>query len=86
MRYSSPKAGLTFKRVFDEHLDLMMSFLNTLLPLRLGESIIDTEYLPSGTVSENSLPENSIACAHRRDSKRHSFVVEIQVIWSPKFK
>ena len=32
-KYLSPKADLTFKLVFAEHKDLMMSLLNALLPL-----------------------------------------------------
>ena len=32
-KYLNPKADLTFKLVFGEHKDLMMSLLNALLPL-----------------------------------------------------
>ena len=32
MKYLNPKADLTFKKVFGEHPDLMMSLLNALLP------------------------------------------------------
>lgn len=53
MRYLNPKADLTFKRVFGEHPDLVMSFLNALLPLQPEESITDIEYLPSEMVPEN---------------------------------
>lgn len=77
MRYLNPKADLTFKRVFGEHPDLVMSFLNALLPLRLEESITDIEYLPSGMVPENSLPKNSIVYVRCRDSKGRSFIVEM---------
>ncbi|WP_294612433.1 Rpn family recombination-promoting nuclease/putative transposase [uncultured Bacteroides sp.] len=86
MRYLNPKADLTFKRVFGEHPDLVMSFLNALLPLRLEESITDIEYLPSGMVPENSLRKNSIVYVRCRDSKGRSFIVEMQMIWSPEFK
>ena len=50
MRYLNPKADLTFKRVFGEHPDLVMSLLNALLPLAPGEEITDIEYLPSEMV------------------------------------
>ena len=33
MRYLDPKADLTFKHVFGEHPDLVISLLNALLPL-----------------------------------------------------
>ena len=32
-RYLDPKADLTFKKVFGEHPDLVISLLNALLPL-----------------------------------------------------
>ena len=31
-KYLDPKADLTFKKVFGEHRDLVVSFLNALLP------------------------------------------------------
>ena len=33
MRYLDPKADLTFKHVFGEHPDLVISLLNALLPV-----------------------------------------------------
>lgn len=86
MRYLNPKADLTFKRVFGEHPDLVMSFLNALLPLRLEESIIDIEYLPSEMVPENPLRKNSIVDVRCKDNKGRYFIVEMQMIWSPEFK
>ena len=86
MRYLNPKADLTFKRVFGEHPDLVMSFLNALLPLRPEESITDIEYLPSEMVPENPLRKNSIVDVRCRDNKGRSFIVEMQMIWSPEFK
>lgn len=47
MKYLDPKADLSFKRVFGEHPDLVMSFLNALLPLTPEQEITDIEYLPS---------------------------------------
>ena len=32
MKYLDPKADMTFKKVFGEHEDLVISFLNSLLP------------------------------------------------------
>lgn len=60
MKYLNPKADLTFKRVFGEHPDLVMSFLNALLPLQSGEEITEIEYLPAEMVPENPLRKNSI--------------------------
>lgn len=86
MRYLNPKADLTFKRVFGEHPDLVMSFLNALLPLQPEESIVDIEYLPSEMVPENPLRKNSIVDVRCKDNKGRYFIVEMQMIWSPEFK
>ena len=39
-KYLDPKADLTFKKVFGEHEDLVMSLLNALLPLDEGKQIV----------------------------------------------
>ena len=36
-KYLDPKANLTFKKVFGEHKELLISFLNALLPLPEGK-------------------------------------------------
>ena len=41
MRYLDPKADLTFKKVFGEHPDLVISLLNALLPLEPEEEVMD---------------------------------------------
>lgn len=86
MRYLNPKADLTFKRVFGEHPDLVMSFLNALLPLQPEEKITEIEYLPSEMVPENPLRKNSIVDVRCKDNKGRQFIVETQMIWSPEFK
>lgn len=45
MKYLNPRADLTFKRVFGEHPDLVISLLNALLPLKAGEEISEIEQL-----------------------------------------
>ena len=52
MKYLDPKADLTFKRVFGEHPDLVMSLLNALLPISVGQEITDIEYLPAEIVPD----------------------------------
>ena len=39
MKYLDPKNDLTFKKVFGEHPDLLISFLNAMLPLKADEQI-----------------------------------------------
>ena len=53
MRYLDPKADLTFKHVFGEHPDLVISLLNALLPLNPRHEIREIEYLPAELVPEN---------------------------------
>jgi hypothetical protein len=38
-KYLDPKADLTFKKVFGEHPELVMSLLNALLPLDEGKQM-----------------------------------------------
>ena len=45
MRYLDPKADLTFKKIFGEHKDLLISLLNALLPLTDDKQIESVEYL-----------------------------------------
>ena len=87
MRYLDPKADLTFKKVFGEHPDLVMSFLNALLPFDApGDEITDVEYLPAELVPDNPLRKNSIVDVRCRDGHGRQFIVEMQMVWSPEFK
>ncbi|MFA6885055.1 MAG: Rpn family recombination-promoting nuclease/putative transposase [Paludibacteraceae bacterium] len=86
MRYLDPKADLTFKKVFGEHPDLVMSFLNALLPLKADEDITEIEYLPAEMVPSNPLRKNSIVDVRCKDVRGRQFIVEMQMIWSPEFK
>lgn len=85
MKYLNPKADLTFKRVFGEHPDLVMSLLNALLPLKNGEEITEIEYLTSEMVPENPLRKYSIIDVRCKDKKGRQFLVEMQMLWSPEF-
>ena len=58
-KYLNPKADLTFKLVFGEHPDLVMSLLNALLPLPDDGQITDVEYLTPEMVPENPFKKDS---------------------------
>lgn len=85
MKYLNPKADLTFKRVFGEHPDLVMSLLNALLPLKKDEEITEIEYLPAEMVPENPLRKYSIVDVRCKDKQGRQFLVEMQMLWSPEF-
>lgn len=85
MRYLDPKADLTFKKVFGEHEDLVISLLNALLPLRADEGVIEVEYLPAELVPDNPLRKNSIVDVRCVDAVGRQFIVEMQMVWSPEF-
>ena len=86
MKYLDPKADLTFKKVFGEHPDLVISLLNALLPFETeDEKIVSVEYLPAELVPETPLKKNSIVDVRCRDVAGRIFIVEMQMIWSPAF-
>lgn len=86
MKYLDPKADLTFKRVFGEHPELVISLLNALLPLNPGEEITSIAYLPSELVPENPLRKNSIVDVRCTDNHGRQFLTEMQMVWSPEFR
>jgi len=45
MKYLDPKADLTFKKIFANHPDLLISLLNALLPLDEDEQIREIKYM-----------------------------------------
>ena len=66
-KYLNPKADLTFKKIFGEHEDLVMSLLNALLPLDEGKQIEHVEYVTPEMVPENPGKKNSVVtCAVAR--------------------
>ena len=84
-RYLDPKADLTFKKVFGEHPDLVISLLNALLPLKKGEEIQSVEYLTPEMVPDNPLRKFSIVDVRCKDQRGRQFIVEMQMVWSPEF-
>ncbi len=85
-KYLDPKADLTFKKVFGEHPDLVISLLNALLPFKKEEEeITHVEYLSPEMVPENPLRKNSIVDVRCKDVQGRQFIVEMQMIWSPEF-
>lgn len=87
MRYLNPKADLTFKKVFGEHPDLIISFLNALLPFdKADEEITWVEYLNPELVPQNPLRKDSIVDVRCRDKAGRQFIVEMQMMWTSAYK
>ena len=85
-KYLDPKADLTFKKVFAEHKDLMISFLNALLPLKGDNTVKSIEYLPAELVPDNPLKKDTIVDVRCKDQLGRSFIVEMQMIWTSTFQ
>jgi predicted transposase/invertase (TIGR01784 family) len=84
-KYLNPKADLTFKLVFGEHPDLVMSLLNALLPLPDDSPIVSVEYLTPEMVPENPGKKDSIVDVRCKDQHGRQFIVEMQLYWNSYF-
>ena len=85
-KYLDPKADLTFKLVFGEHPDLVMSLLNALLPLDDDGQITSVEYLTPEMVPENPGKKDSVVDVRCKDEKGRQFIVEMQLYWNEFFR
>ena len=77
---------MTFKKVFGEHKNLMISFLNALLPLDKGKQVESIEYLPPEMVPDNPDKKNSIVDVRCEETGGRKFIVEMQLNWTTAFK
>ena len=59
-KYLDPKVDFLFKKIFGENKELVISFLNSLLPLEEEQEIIKIEYLSPEQVPNTVLGKNSI--------------------------
>ena len=86
-RYLNPKADLTFKKVFGEHPDLVISFLNALLPFESAEEEIqEVEYLQPEMLPQTPFQNDNLVNVRCRDSRGRLFIVEMQMMWTLAFK
>jgi len=84
-RYLDPKNDLIFKRIFGEHPNLLMSFLNALMPLDPDRFIEEIHYLSSEQVPDNPGKKNSIVDVKCVDNHKRQFIVEMQMYWTNTF-
>jgi len=74
-----------FKKIFGQHLDLIKSFLNNLLPLPPGHLIETVSYLPAEQSPRIPGMKNTIVDVKCTDEKGRIFIVEMQMAWSKSF-
>jgi len=85
-KYIDPKADLTFKKVFGEHKELLISFLNALLPLPEGKEIAEIEYKSPELIPINPDKKDTIVDVRCTDKDGRQFIVEMQMYWTNAFK
>lgn len=85
-RYLDPKADLTFKKIFGEHKDLLISLVNALLPLKEDEQVEEVEYLTPELVPDVFLGKHSIVDVRCKDVSGRQFLVEMQMLWTSAFQ
>ena len=86
-KYLDPRADLTFKKLFGEHKNLVISLLNALLPLEEDERVESIEYWPAEKIPDRTEAEKySIVDVCCKDNKQREFIVEMQMTWTESFK
>jgi predicted transposase/invertase (TIGR01784 family) len=84
-RYLNPKNDLTFKRIFGEHPELLISFLNAVMPFEPGRLIEAISYLSPEMIPDNPTRKYSIVDVRCRDNAGRLFIVEMQMYWDGTF-
>jgi predicted transposase/invertase (TIGR01784 family) len=86
MRYLDPKNDLVFKKIFAEHPHLLISFLNSVLPLEENQKILSIEYLPAELTPVVPLFKYTIVDVRCKDILGRQFIVEMQMLWTKSFQ
>jgi predicted transposase/invertase (TIGR01784 family) len=84
-RYLNPRSDVVFKKIFGEHPHLLVSFLNSLLPLPADALIESLEYLPTEQIPSIPLLKRTIVDVKCTDQQGQFFIVEMQLEWSSAF-
>ena len=85
-KYLDPKADVTFKKVFGEHKNLVISLLNSLLPLDKGKQVESIEYLPPELVPRTPIDKDTSVDVRCEETGGRKFIVEMQMSWTASFK
>jgi predicted transposase/invertase (TIGR01784 family) len=84
--YLDPKNDLIFKRIFGEHKHLCKSLLNSMLPLKSSQQIVELEYQQPELTPEIPALKDSIVDVRCTDNRGWQFIVEMQMHWTDSFK
>jgi predicted transposase/invertase (TIGR01784 family) len=85
-KYLDPKNDLTFRKIFGEHPHLLISFLNSLLPLKEGQLIEVIEYQDIELIPELPGFKRSMVDVRCTDNFKRKFIVEMHMYWTSSFK
>jgi len=86
MKYLDPKNDLTFRKIFGERPHLLISFLNSMLPLAENQIIESIVYLDAEIIPELPGLKRSIVDVRCTDNYKRQFIVEMQMYWTSSFK
>jgi len=84
-RYLNPRSDLVFKKIFGEHDYLLVSFLNSLLPLPPNGLIKSLTYLPTEQIPNIPVLKRTIVDVKCTDQQGRIFIVEMQIAWTSHF-
>lgn len=84
-RYLNPRSDLVFKKIFGQHPHLLISFLNSLLPLPPDALIESLEYLSAEQIPTIPVLKRTIVDVKCKDQRGQIFIVEMQIEWSSFF-
>jgi predicted transposase/invertase (TIGR01784 family) len=84
-RYLNPRSDLVFKKIFGEHANLLVSFLNSMLPLPPDGLIVSLSYLPTEQIPQLPLFKRTIVDVKCTDQQGRIFITEMQLSWTTHF-
>jgi len=84
-RFLNPRSDVVFKKIFGQHTHLLISFLNSLLPLPPDGLITSLEYLPTEQIPNIPVLKRTIVDVKCIDQQGQIFIVEMQIEWSSFF-
>src|SRR5215469_5568177 len=85
-KYLDTKVDFLFKKIFGENKELLISFLNSFLPLEDEQEVVEIEYLSPELVPVTPLGKNSIVDVRCTDNHGRAFIVEMQSEWTNIFR